>query len=137
MEYVDGSTLAQLSLPDMRLPIAYCLGLPERLNHSWGAISFTGALTLTFEPPNREAFPALDLAYEAGRRGGAAPAWLSAANEVAVEAFLQDRISWNDIIPVVARTLDAFDGAPLTSVEELRAHDGNSRRIAAKMVSAL
>jgi len=137
VEYVDGSTLAQLSHPDMRLPIAYCLGLPERLDHSWGAISFADALTLTFEPPNREAFPALDLAYEAGRRGGAAPAWLSAANEVAVEAFLQDRISWNGIIPVVARTLDAFDGAPLTSVEELRAHDGNSRRIAGKMVSAL
>lgn len=137
VEYVDGSTLAQLSLPDMRLPIAYCLGLPERLDHSWGAISFTDALTLTFEPPNREAFPALDLAYEAGRRGGAAPAWLSAANEVAVEAFLQDRIAWSDIIPVVARTLDAFDGGPLTSVEELRVHDGNSRRIAAKMVSAL
>lgn len=137
VEYVDGSTLAQLSHPDMRLPIAYCLGLPERLDHSWGAISFTDALTLTFEPPNREAFPALDLAYEAGRRGGAAPAWLSAANEVAVEAFLQDRIVWSDIIPVVARTLDAFDGGPLTSVEELRAHDGNSRRIAAKMVSAL
>jgi 1-deoxy-D-xylulose-5-phosphate reductoisomerase len=137
VEYVDGSTLAQLSHPDMRLPIAYCLGLPERLDHSWGAISFADALTLTFEPPNREAFPALDLAYEAGRRGGAAPAWLSAANEVAVEAFLQDRISWNDIIPVVARTLDAFDGAPLTSVEELRDHDRNSRRIAAKMVSAL
>jgi len=137
VEYVDGSTLAQLSHPDMRLPIAYCLGLPERLDHSWGAISFADALTLTFEPPNREAFPALDLAYEAGRRGGAAPAWLSAANEVAVEAFLQDRISWNDIIPVVARTLDAFDGAPLTSVDELRAHDGNSRRIAATMISAL
>jgi 1-deoxy-D-xylulose-5-phosphate reductoisomerase len=62
---------------------------------------------------------------------------LSAANEVAVEAFLQDRIAWRDIVPVVTRTLDAFDGAPLTSVEELREHDGNSRRIAAKMVSSL
>jgi 1-deoxy-D-xylulose-5-phosphate reductoisomerase len=137
VEYVDGSTLAQLSHPDMRLPIAYCLGLPERLNHSWGAISFDEVMTLTFEPPNREAFPALDLAYEAGRRGGAAPAWLSAANEVAVEAFLEDRIAWSDIVPVVARTLDAFDGAPLTTVEELRDHDGNSRRIAAKIVTAL
>ena len=137
VEYVDGSTLAQLSHPDMRLPIAYCLGLPERLDHSWGAISFADALTLTFEPPNREAFPALDLAYEAGRRGGAAPAWLSAANEVAVEAFLQDQIAWSDIVPVVARTLDAFDEGPLTSVEELREHDAKSRRIAAKMVATL
>ena len=68
VEYVDGSTLAQLSHPDMRLPIAYCLGLPERLNHSWGAISFADALTLTFEPPNREAFPALTWPT---RRGGA------------------------------------------------------------------
>ncbi|CAB4873392.1 unannotated protein [freshwater metagenome] len=137
VEYVDGSTLAQLSHPDMRLPIAYCLGLPERLDQSWGAISFTDALTLTFEPPNREAFPALDLAYEAGRLGGAAPAWLSAANEVAVEAFLQDQIAWSDIVPVVARTLDVFDGEPLTTVEELRVHDQNSRRIAAKIVAEL
>jgi len=137
VEYVDGSTIAQLSHPDMRLPIAYCLGLPERLAHGWGAISFEEALTLTFEPPNREAFPALDLAYAAGRVGGAAPAWLSAANEVAVDAFLNDQIAWRDIVPVVARTMDCFSGDAMNNVEELREHDRNSRLIAAKMVASL
>lgn len=137
VEYVDGSTLAQMSNPDMRLPIAYCLGLPERLPHGWGAISFDQALSLTFEPPNREAFPALDLAYEAGRVGGAAPAWLSAANEVAVDAFLHDQIAWRDIVPVVAGTMDQFTNASMRSVEELREHDRTSRAIAAKMVTSL
>ena len=137
VEYVDGSTLAQLSHPDMRLPIAYCLGLPERLDHGWGAISFEESLTLSFEPPNREAFPALDLAYAAGRSGGAAPAWLSAANEVAVDAFLQDRIAWRDIVPIVASTMDQLNATPMRTVEELREHDQTARRIAAKMVASL
>ena len=90
VEYVDGSVLAQLSRPDMRLPIAYCLGVPDRLDHGYGRLDFTSSLELTFEPPDHDAFPALTLAYEAARRGGAAPAWLSAANEVAVDAFLKD-----------------------------------------------
>ena len=137
VEYVDGSTIAQLSHPDMRLPIAYCLGLPERLNHGWGAIAFTEAMTLTFEPPDREAFPALDLAYEAGRTGQAAPAWLSAANEVAVAAFLDDRISWRDIVPIVADTVAHYDGTALTSVEILREHDATARRTAEKMIASL
>ena len=137
VEYVDGATIAQLSHPDMRLPIAYCLGLPERLNHGWGAISFAEAMTLTFEPPDRIAFPALDLAYEAGRTGQGAPAWLSAANEVAVAAFLDDRISWRDIVPIVADTLAHYDGTSLTSVEILREHDATARRTAEKMIASL
>ena len=137
VEYVDGATIAQLSHPDMRLPIAYCLGLPERLNHGWGAISFTEAMTLTFEPPDRIAFSALDLAYEAGRTGQGAPAWLSAANEVAVAAFLDDRISWRDIVPIVADTLAHYDGTSLTSVEILREHDATARRTAEKMIASL
>ena len=130
VEYVDGSTLAQLSRPDMRLPIAYCLGLPGRLDHHWGALDFTAPLELTFEAPDRDAFPALELAYEAARLGGAAPAWLSAANEVAVAAFLDDRIDWYQIVGVVARVMDQYTGAELTSVEELTDHDAVARRIA-------
>ncbi len=79
VEYVDGAVIAQLSRPDMRLPIAYCLGLPERLDHAWGALDFASGLSLSFEAPDASAFPALELAYAAAHLGGAAPAWLSAA----------------------------------------------------------
>lgn len=129
VEYVDGSVLAQLSRPDMRLPIAYCLGFPARLSHHWGKLDFSAALTLEFEPPDRESFPALDLAYAAARRGGAAPAWLSAANEVCVEAFLEDRIGWNDIIPLVARTMDQYVDDPLEDLDAVVANDAQARRI--------
>jgi 1-deoxy-D-xylulose-5-phosphate reductoisomerase len=130
VEYVDGSVLAQLSRPDMRLPIAYCLGLPERLDHGYGRLDFSSALHLTFEAPDLEAFPALTLAYEAARRGGAAPAWLSAANEVAVDAFLKDEINWCDITPVVAATMDQYDGQKLESLASLYENDDAARRLA-------
>jgi 1-deoxy-D-xylulose-5-phosphate reductoisomerase len=129
VEYVDGSVLAQLSAPDMRLPIAYCLGLPTRLAHHWGALDFTRGIDLEFRAPDRDAFPALDLAYAAARRGGAAPAWLSAANEVAVEAFLEDRIRWVDIVPLVARTMDEYEDDPLESLEAVINNDARARRI--------
>ncbi|MGD0853124.1 MAG: 1-deoxy-D-xylulose-5-phosphate reductoisomerase [Acidimicrobiales bacterium] len=128
VEYVDGSVLAQLSRPDMRLPIAYCLGLPERLDHGWGAIDFTQDLELTFEAPDPKAFPAIGLAYEAARLGGAAPAWLSAANEVAVAAFLADEIGWCDIVDVVARVMDGYVADPLDSLGDLVASDAAARR---------
>ena len=128
VEYVDGSVLAQLSRPDMRLPIAYCLGLPERLDHSWGEIDFSVPLELTFEAPDRDAFPALTLAYEAATLGGAAPAWLSAANEVAVAAFLADEIQWSEIIGVVARVMDHYVPDALASVDDLIENDATARR---------
>jgi 1-deoxy-D-xylulose-5-phosphate reductoisomerase len=134
VEYVDGSTIAQLSRPDMRLPIAYALGLPERLSHAFGRLELDTALTLSFEPPDRKSFPALDLAYEAGHRGGAAPAWLSAANEEAVAAFLDRRIGWNDIVMIVADVLDAYSDDPLTSVEALREIDAAARAIARERI---
>jgi 1-deoxy-D-xylulose-5-phosphate reductoisomerase len=130
VEYVDGSVLAQLSRPDMRLPIAYCLGLPDRLPHGYGAMDFTTSMELTFEPPDHEAFPAIQLAYEAARLGGAAPAWLSAANEVAVDAFLNDRINWCDIIPVVQATMTHYDGQQLESLSALYENDEEARRCA-------
>jgi 1-deoxy-D-xylulose-5-phosphate reductoisomerase len=128
VEFVDGSVLAQLSRPDMRLPIAYCLGLPERLAHHYGALDFTQNLDLRFEPPDFEAFPALGLAYEAARLGGAAPAWLSAANEVAVEAFLADEIAWIDIIAIVAATMDHYEPDPLDSLSALYENDDAARK---------
>ncbi len=135
VEFVDGSVVAQLSRPDMRLPIAYCLGLPDRLAHGWGALDFTDALSLTFEPPDLEAFRAPRLAYAAAARGGAAPAWLSAANEVAVDAFLNDRLGWNDIVPVVASVMDDYVDDPLSSLEAVMANDAEARRRASKLVS--
>jgi 1-deoxy-D-xylulose-5-phosphate reductoisomerase len=128
VEYVDGSVLAQLSRPDMRLPIAYCLGLPDRLAHGYGAIDFTQNVELTFEAPDPKAFPAIGLAYEAARLGGAAPAWLSAANEVAVAAFLDDVISWYEIIDVVSQVMDNYSADPLHSLDELIANDAQARR---------
>jgi 1-deoxy-D-xylulose-5-phosphate reductoisomerase len=127
VEYVDGSVLAQLSRPDMRLPISYCLGSPVRLDQGWGAIDFTQELELTFEAPDPKAFPAIALAYEASRLGGAAPAWLSAANEVAVAAFLADEISWCDIVDVVARVMDGYVADPLDSLQDLVANDATAR----------
>lgn len=130
VEYVDGSVLAQLSQPDMRLPIAYCLGWPQRLPQGWGRLDFTQALSLDFSAPDREKFPALDLAYAAARRGGAAPAWLSAANEVAVAAFLADSISWSDIVAVVASTMDAYVDVQLDDVATLLEQDAKAREVA-------
>jgi 1-deoxy-D-xylulose-5-phosphate reductoisomerase len=135
VEYVDGSVLAQLSRPDMRLPIAYCLGLPERLDHGYGAIDFTRDLTLTFEAPDPKAFPALGLAFEAARLGGAAPAWLSAANEVAVAAFLADRITWCEIVEIVGAVMARYEANPLDSLEELIANDAQARREATSILS--
>lgn len=137
VEYVDGAVLAQLSEPDMRLPIAYCLGAPTRLNHGWGRLDFSESLTLTFEEPDRQAFPALDLAYEAARRAGAAPAWLSAANEIAVDAFLNDQIPWVRIVGIVADVMDLYVDDPLDSLDALFENDATARRIAHGMVNAL
>ncbi|MBW4029124.1 MAG: 1-deoxy-D-xylulose-5-phosphate reductoisomerase [Acidobacteria bacterium] len=129
VEYVDGAVLAQLSRPDMRLAIAYCLGAPERMAHHWGRLDFTTSLRLDFEPPDRDAFPALDLAYAAARRGGAAAAWLSAANEVCVDAFLEERIGWSDIVDLVSRTMDDYVDDPLVDLDAVVENDAMARRI--------
>ncbi|HEU5300867.1 MAG TPA: 1-deoxy-D-xylulose-5-phosphate reductoisomerase [Acidimicrobiia bacterium] len=107
VEFCDGAVLAQLSMPDMRLPIGLALGAPDRLDEPFGAIDWTTLGSLTFEPPDTEAFPCLALAYQAGRSGGGAPAVLSAANEVAVEAFLDRRIPWLAISDVNGAVLEA------------------------------
>ncbi len=135
VEYLDGSVIAQLSQPDMRLPIAFCLGRPVRFDHAWGAIDFTTAQSLTFEPPDLDAFPAIPLAYAAARAAGAAPAWLSAANEVAVAAFLHDTIRWTDIVPIVAGVMDQYQDVQLESVEGLVAQDQHARRLASDLIT--
>jgi len=110
VEYDDGATIAQLSMPDMRLPIGLALGAPDRLDEPFGPIDWMTLGTLDFEPPDLEAFPALGLAYAAGRAGGGAPATLSAANEVAVESFLAGSIAWTEIPLVVDDVLQRGTG---------------------------
>ncbi|MGH9007274.1 MAG: 1-deoxy-D-xylulose-5-phosphate reductoisomerase, partial [Acidimicrobiales bacterium] len=127
VELADGSTIAQLSMPDMRLPIGYALGWPERLPHAFGAIDWGSPLRLEFEAPARTVFACLDLAYRAGREGGPAPAWLNAANEVAVAACLDGRLPWLGIAEVVAATFDACDGSPLASVDDVLEADRRAR----------
>jgi 1-deoxy-D-xylulose-5-phosphate reductoisomerase len=105
VEWCDGSTVAQLSMPDMRLPIGLALGWPERDERPVGRIDWTRALSLEFQPVDRVTFPLLDLAVGAGRRGGTAPAVLNAANEEAVTAFLEGRLPFPGIAEVVAEVL--------------------------------
>ncbi len=130
VEFTDASTIAQLSTPDMRLPIGYALAWPDRISTPFGRIDWTTLGRLDFEPPDLEAFPCLALAYAAGRAGGTAPAWISAANEVAVEAFFESQIAWRDIAAVIAATLDRHDGAPATDVAAVIEADSQARRIA-------
>jgi 1-deoxy-D-xylulose-5-phosphate reductoisomerase len=110
VEFTDGATIAQASMPDMRLPIGLALGAPSRLGEAFGAIDWRAVSTMTFELPDLETFRCLALAYAAGRAGGAAPATLNAANEVAVAAFLEGRIGWSSIAAVVAEVLDGEIG---------------------------
>jgi len=134
VEFSDGATLAQLSMPDMRLPIAYALSYPERWPVPFGRIDWTTLSRLDFEPPDSRRFRCLDLAYEAGRLGGCAPAWLSAANEVAVAAFLDGRIRWVDIAGVVESAMDAYGPRPAETVEDVLDADAGGRRSATDAV---
>jgi 1-deoxy-D-xylulose-5-phosphate reductoisomerase len=136
VEYSDGSTIAQLSLPDMRLPIGYALAYPDRSAAPFGRIDWAELGRLDFEPPDREAFPCLDLAYAAGRAGETAPAWLNAANEEAVAAFLDGRIRWVEISDVLKEVLDRHDGTKAASVDVVMEVDRAARRIANSVIDA-
>jgi 1-deoxy-D-xylulose-5-phosphate reductoisomerase len=136
VEFVDGNWLAQLAVPDMRIPISYTLGMPERLALSEIAPLELAAIgSLRFETPDLERFPALRLAADAARAGGTAPAALNAANEVAVAAFLAGRLGFPAIAEVVAEVLDA--GAPLAGLDlaEIRAADAAARRAAEQRIA--
>ena len=137
--YTDGATIAQLSMPDMRLPIAYALAYPDRVRSPFGPIDWTGSSggglsQLDFEPPDRTAFPCLDLAYRAGRAGGLTPATLNAANEVAVEAFLAGRIRWTSIPDVLSGVLDRHDGGTASTLDDVLDADATARRLAADLI---
>ena len=130
VELSDGATIAQLSLPDMRLPIGYALAYPERIGTPFGRIDWGDLRRLDFEPPDLDTFRGLGLAYAAGRLGGTGPAWLNAANEVAVGAFLDGRIGWTTIADVLEAVLARHDGAMADSVDAVIDADRQARAVA-------
>ncbi len=133
--FTDGATIAQLSLPDMRLCMGYALAYPDRLDLPFGEVDWVDLNRLDFEMPDRRAFPCLDLAYAAGRLGETAPAWLSAANEVAVESFLAGDLAWVAIAEVLAEALDSWPGGVADSVEAVLDADRRSREATSMLVA--
>jgi 1-deoxy-D-xylulose-5-phosphate reductoisomerase len=132
--FTDGATVAQLSMPDMRLPIGYALAYPDRLGTPFGAIDWGSLGALDFEPPDLTAFRCLALAFAAGREGGTRPAQLSGANEVAVEAFLAERIRWVDIPAVVEDALGRLEGTNPESIDVVLDADRQAREVAARLI---
>jgi 1-deoxy-D-xylulose-5-phosphate reductoisomerase len=136
VEFTDGSTMAQLSMPDMRLPIGYALAYPNRIGTAFGRIDWTELRRLDFEAPDTATFRCLPLAYEAGRVGSTAPAWLSASNEVAVEAFLGGRIKWTQIADVCDASLQRFERSADRTVDDIIAADARARQVATEVLAA-
>ncbi len=134
VEFTDGSTIAQLSMPDMRLPIGYALAYPNRIATPFGRIDWTALRRLDFEQPDTDTFRCLSLAYAAGREGGSAPAWLNAANEVVVEAFLGGRIGWLDIAAVLSAALDIHEPRSLVTVDDVVEVDARARVVARSLL---
>ncbi len=134
VEYVDGSVLAQLGTPDMRIPLAYALAWPERIATPCARLDLAAIGRLEFEKPDFVRFPALKLAWDAMRAGGSAPCILNAANEVAVAAFIAGQVSFLDIATLVADTLAAVAAAPVTTIDDVLAVDAAARRTATAAV---
>jgi len=134
VEYVDGSVLAQLGTPDMRTPIAVALGWPDRIATPGARLDLVQAGHLAFEPPDPVRFPALRLAREALQSAGAAPTILSAANEVAVQGFLDGRIGFLDIERVVEQALSTIPPTPLSTLDDVRQADRDARRRAGEIM---
>jgi 1-deoxy-D-xylulose-5-phosphate reductoisomerase len=137
VEWCDGSTVAQLSLPDMRLPIGLALGWPERDERPVGRLDWTRASTLEFQPVDRATFPLLDLAVQAGRQGATAPAALNAANEEAVAAFLAGRLPFPGIAQVVTEVLDRHRPPATLDLAAVLAAERWSRGLARTLVEDL
>ena len=134
VEYQDGSVIAQLGIPDMRIPIAYALSYPERLPLPLQSLNLCECANLQFMKPAYASFPALQLAFAAIQKGGVCPAVLNAANEVAVEAFLSAQIRFPQIAETVARTMDIVNKGSDTSLADILQADGEARRVACRLV---
>ena len=136
VRFRDGASIAHLGYPDMRVPISFALTYPERRATAVPGLDFSQGVTLAFGPPDLERFPLLRLAREAGERGGTYPCAFNAADEVAVAAFLEGRISFTEIAALVEDALGAVDGAPARDLAELVQADGEARRLAGRKVAA-
>lgn len=135
--YCDGSILAQLGTPDMRTPIAFALGWPGRIDAPVNRLDFASLCELTFEPPDQERFPALSLARRALQSGGSAPTILNAANEVAVQSFLTEKLGFLDIARVVEETLAAMPHTPVGRLDDVYDVDDHARRVAGDLVAGM
>ena len=132
--YADGSLLAQMGAPDMRTPIAQAMAWPERMTSGVESLRMIDVARLEFEPPDHSRFPSLGLARAAARAGGTAPALLNAANEVAVQAFLERRLNFTGIATVIDRVLQRLDTSPVTELDDVLQADAAARRMAYAMI---
>ena len=132
IEFVDSSIIAQLSSPDMRLPITYALFWPKRVASEFGRLDLDKLSQLTFEQPDYERFPALRLAFSVARTGGTAPAVFNAANEVAVEMFLEGAISFPRIATIIEKTVDEIKVVSDPGLDDILSADRMARQRAAK-----
>ncbi len=134
VEFVDGSVVAQLGIPDMRVPISYALSSPERLETGLSPLNLTECSNLSFLKPDMQRFPSLKIAYDACRAGGCTPAVLNASNEVAVEAFLNEKLKFPQIFEVVAETIERMDHKEDTDFESILNADAMAREVSALIV---
>jgi len=135
VEFIDGSSVAHLSVPDMKAPIAYALSYPERLENVIPSLELSKIGTLSFSAPDNESFPCLSYAYQALREGGTATAVLNAANEVAVEAFLSKRIKFSSIPDIIKKTMDSHKNVPLDCLETVLLADREARKTASRAIN--
>ena len=135
VEFDDGAVIAQMGTPDMRLPILYAMSYPKRLATGGKSINFAEPLNLTFEKPDMQRFPALKLGYDALREGGTMPAVMNGANEIAVDAFLKDRIYFGDISRLVEETMNAIPVVHNPGLEEVYEADRCARQKASEFLS--
>jgi 1-deoxy-D-xylulose-5-phosphate reductoisomerase len=133
--YVDGSVLAQMGVPDMRTPIAYALGWPQRIVAPTARLNLAKVGTLTFEAPDEERFPAIRLARQALQKGGAMPTVMNAANEIAVQNFLSGRIGFLEIAALVEETMETVPNRRLESLADVAESDGAARETASTLIS--
>ena len=135
VEFEDGAVLAQMGNPDMRGPIGYAMGYPHRLDYQARPLDFAAFSQLTFQAPDLKRYPCLGLALEAIRAGGTAPVILNGANEVAVAAFLMERIPFGAIAETVEKTLNRIQTAPVRSIEDVYAADALARKTAEQFLA--
>ena len=137
VEFLDGSVIAQLGIPDMRIPITYALSWPDRIKNDLPGLDLAGMKQLTFFQPDMKKFECLKLAYEAGKSEGTAPSALNAANEIAVSAFLENKIRFTDIPRIVSSVLKRHKSVEQPSLDEILHADREARKQATDFINSM